>query len=196
MRELVINAGSHETRIAELENKRLVELRSSGTKTPASWGASMRRTTVVRHQAPSSISAREERLPVCLRHRGARHRRHDAGGGQAPRRTRAPRKATAIETMLKKGQHHGAGGRDRLAAGARLTSHHHPRYTVLMPTVSTLGVSGKSAPRRSATGSESPPPDPAQGHGPHHPPLRGPREDLADATTPTSGERSRPNTSA
>ncbi|MBX3175842.1 MAG: Rne/Rng family ribonuclease [Candidatus Hydrogenedentes bacterium] len=153
MRELVINAGSHETRIAELENKRLVELQVERHENPSIVG------NIYKGRIDSVVPGIQAAfIDIGQEKNGFLYVSDIAGAegtgdmmleeGKPRARTRARRaKQQPIETMLKKGQHIMVQVvKDRLGnKGARLTNFITipGRYTVLMPTVSTLGVSRK-----------------------------------------------------
>ncbi len=153
MREIVINAGSHETRIAELENKRLVELQVERHESPSIVGNIYkgRVDSVVPGIQAAFIDIGQDKngflyVSDIAGAEGTGDMMLDEGKPRA--RTRARRaKQQPIETILKKGQHIMVQViKDRLGTkGARLTNFITVpgRYTVLMPTVSTLGVSRK-----------------------------------------------------
>ena len=153
MRELVINAGSHETRIAELKEKRLVELQVERHENPSIVG------NIYKGRVDSVVPGIQAAfIDIGQDKNGFLYVSDIAGAegtgdmmmeeGKPRARTRARRaKQQPIETMLKKGQHIMVQVvKDRLGnKGARLTNFITipGRYTVLMPTVNTLGVSRK-----------------------------------------------------
>ena len=153
MREIVINAGSHETRIAELKEKRLVELQVERQESPSIVG------NIYKGRVDSVVPGIQAAFIDIGQEKNGFLYVSDIAGAEGtgdmmmdeakPRaRTRARRaKQQPIETMMKKGQHVMVQVvKDRLGnKGARLTNFITipGRYTVLMPTVNTLGVSRK-----------------------------------------------------
>lgn len=149
----MINAGSHETRIAELEDKRLVELQVERQESPSIVG------NIYKGRVDSVVPGIQAAfIDIGQEKNGFLYVSDIAGAegtgdtmleeGKPRARTRARRaKQQPIETMLKKGQHIMVQViKDRLGTkGARLTNFITVpgRYTVLMPTVSSLGVSRK-----------------------------------------------------
>jgi ribonuclease G len=153
MRELVINAGSHETRIAEIEGKRLVELQVERQESPSIVGNIYkgRVDSVVPGIQAAFIDIGQEKngflyVSDIAGAEGTGDMMLDEGKPRARTRARRARQQP-IETILKKNQHIMVQVvKDRLGTkGARVTNFITipGRYTVLMPTVSTLGVSRK-----------------------------------------------------
>jgi len=153
MKELVINVSPGETRIAFLENNRLAELQIERQEDPSQVGNIYlgRVDSVVPGMQAAFIDYGDDKNGFLYV--------SDIAGAEGtgdivledgiPRaKTRAGRaRQQPIETMFKKGQHVMVQVmKDRLGTkGARLTNFITipGRYMVLMPTVSTLGVSRK-----------------------------------------------------
>jgi ribonuclease G len=153
MKEIVINAGSHETRIAEIEGKRLVELQVERQDSPSIVGNIYkgRVDSVVPGIQAAFIDIGQEKngflyVSDIAGAEGTGDTMLEEGKPRAKTRARRARQQP-IETMLKKNQHIMVQVvKDRLGTkGARITNFITipGRYTVLMPTVSTLGVSRK-----------------------------------------------------
>jgi ribonuclease G len=153
MKEFIINAGSQETRIALLEDKRLCELFIERHDNPSIVG------NIYRGRVDSIVPGIQAAfIDIGFEKNGFLYVSDIAGDmgvgdmefedGAARATTRAKRaRQQPIETILKKNQHIMVQVvKDRLGnKGARLTNFitMPGRYAVLMPTVSTLGVSRK-----------------------------------------------------
>lgn len=153
MKEMVINVGPHETRIAILEDKRLAELSIEREESPSIVG------NVYRGRVDSVVPGMQAAFIDIGFHKNGFLYVSDIAGAEGtgdielvdgmPRaKTRAKRaKQQPIETMLKKDQYVMVQvAKDPLGTkGARLTNFISMpgRYVVLMPTVTTLGVSRK-----------------------------------------------------
>jgi ribonuclease G len=153
MRELIVNVGPLETRIALLEDKRLAELQVERTESPSIVG------NIYKGRVDSVIPGMQAAfIDIGFEKNGFLYVSDIAGAegtgdieledGVPRAKTKAKRaRQQPIETMLKKGQYVMVQVvKDRLGTkGARLTNFITipGRYMVLMPTVSTLGVSRK-----------------------------------------------------
>ena len=153
MRELIVNIEPLETRIALVEEKRLAELQVERTESPSIVG------NIYKGRVDSVIPGMQAAfIDIGFEKNGFLYVSDIAGAegtgdidlddGVPRAKTKAKRaRQQPIETMLKKGQYVMVQVvKDRLGTkGARLTNFITipGRYMVLMPTVSTLGVSRK-----------------------------------------------------